>query len=145
MYQGRWESNPELNDRLIALVRSVEQFSFSQIAKQISNEFHVSLSRSACISRSRRIGLCRDVLGRQPLKPKRPKHFGKGKTTQPAPAPLVELEPVQNLPLLELRANHCRFPIGERPNLLFCCRQKQPDTSYCPEHHRVTHFIPNTK
>ena len=43
-----------------------------------------------------------------------------------------------NVPLVELRDSHCRWPVsGERAHTLFCGRLRLEASSYCPRHYRA--------
>jgi len=35
--------------------------------------------------------------------------------------------------------NTCRYPVGERPDIKFCGRPREGDSSYCPKHHALCH------
>ena len=44
-----------------------------------------------------------------------------------------------NVPLVELRDSHCRWPVaGERAHTLFCGRLRLEASSYCPRHHDIS-------
>jgi GcrA cell cycle regulator len=44
-----------------------------------------------------------------------------------------------NVPMVELRDSHCRWPVsGERAHTLFCGRLRLEASSYCPRHHDLS-------
>lgn len=49
----------------------------------------------------------------------------------------------QTAPILALRQNSCRYPIGDpqRDGFRFCCAEAAPGTSYCP-HHAAIAYMP---
>jgi len=100
-------------------------------------------SRNACISRAKRLGVPLTV--RAPTEPRRLPRPRKVKM-QPqniniAPDPLPELPASSTflgIPLLELKANDCRFPRGEGP-FLFCGQPKAEGSFYCGSCQRIVY------
>lgn len=43
------------------------------------------------------------------------------------------------VPILKLEAHHCRWPVGEPKDLLYCGKRKIDGSSYCLDHHRKAH------
>lgn len=126
-----------------------DKFSCSQIAKILGG-----ISRNAVIGKVNRLKLPRRIVKkfyRGPQKScgnhvagkiKRAGH--KFKVIGPAGLPLVPFTE-RNAPVVplhiqfdDLKPQHCRYPYGERP-YTFCGHQVQADSSYCSEHHRLTH------
>lgn len=62
-----------------------------------------------------------------------------GSRPRPKARPTAELEtiPLTARPLLEHRKGQCRFPYGERFNVLFCCAPAWKEGSYCEAHAAV--------
>jgi hypothetical protein len=50
---------------------------------------------------------------------------------RPPPRPLDATKPVL---LVDLESHHCRWPVSEPRDMLFCGRPKQDGSSYCPYH-----------
>ena len=52
-----WDETKGLTERLIALQKSPENFSYSEIAEKLAQEFHFQLTRNSCIAKARRLNL----------------------------------------------------------------------------------------
>ena len=144
-----WD-NAKLLDRFVNLHESPEKYSFSVIARKLTEEFPFAFSRSSCIGKARRLALPQrgKVLIRQEQK-----HRTHMKKPASSPSSLFEqatdsngvlLEPL-HLSLLELRTSQCRFPFGHFPRLTFCGLRRRPGSPYCPKHHAVTHVANSTE
>jgi GcrA cell cycle regulator len=143
-----WEQTDGLTDRLISLHNS-GLHGFGEIARMLSVEFQLSLTRNAVIGKAHRIGL--------PLKaPPRPKK--RKLLPEPLPLPQVRfnrarleyfipvmpaaptLAPRPGLEMYELSDTTCRYPLGDGPPpFLYCGRPCCEDCIYCPEHCELTH------
>jgi GcrA cell cycle regulator len=134
----------------------VKGMSFSEIGKEINARFGTSYTRSAVIGRARRMGL------EQPRRMESPPiaaHLPDGSrpawsTASPLLVPpksafkaarQVKLRSVgiqpRLIPLLELRPGDCRYPYGgdkEGEPISFCGHPRQPGSSYCAPHFRLT-------
>lgn len=136
--RGPWLT-PGIVDRLVAM-HADEQLSYTTVAKTLSREFNVRITRNAIIGKSRRLKL--------PYRDKPPKVIPKPRKRSPrvrVKVPVVTAAPVApvisrrgGIPLLELETFDCRFPIGDFP-YLFCGRPQAPESSYCAEHYEITH------
>jgi GcrA cell cycle regulator len=131
-------------------------YSASLIADKLANGR--KLTRCAVIGRAHRLKLParkdrppleRKPQGRKPYRrangvPKPPR-LRPPPTPPPRPQPprpTPSLEPtMRKLPLLKLKPNQCRWPLGELMEVahLFCSADKENGRSYCPAHHRLAH------
>jgi GcrA cell cycle regulator len=132
-----WEM-PGLNDRLIKLHAATgNAFStFEQIACQLSDEFDMRISKSACVGRARRLGLPpRLLFVRRIVKHKAPQ------PAKAAPIKPTKTEPAQprNLTLMQLQHGDCRWPFGDEAPFLFCGNPVQTGTSWCPMHRKMVY------
>lgn len=131
--------------------------SFSQIAGEINRRFGTSYTRSAVIGRARRMGLATTArVDSPPIAPTTP---GAARPARPnPPAALVQppksafkrAEPVKLrcigirprlVGLIELAQGDCRYPYGgdkEGEEITFCGHPRQPGSSYCSPHFRLT-------
>jgi GcrA cell cycle regulator len=125
----------------------------------------LGLSRSAIMGKLRRLGLLRQDRPRMPMRrvarllkntsnseqaipvpkpvPKKVPHKRNKRPLAPpepyqAPPPPPE-PPIGRFSLLDLRAGHCRWPNGERPDYRFCGAPQLFDSSYCSDHHAMAH------
>jgi GcrA cell cycle regulator len=143
-----WESRPELDNRLTELHKITPQLSFTQIAKEMSGEFDLRLSRNAVIGRAHRIGLpARSVVNitRRPRKPKLVKLIRS--------MPIKDFKPIEpicqqvpdnegRMDLLSLTIKTCKYPFGDRAPYRFCGGCTSEDTPYCAEHIKLTYREP---
>lgn len=68
------------------------------------------------------------------------KKRGIPKMAQPMPEPPPPSPPVpphSALPMVELAAHHCRYPVTDGAPWLFCARFTQAGSVYCPSHMRL--------
>jgi GcrA cell cycle regulator len=126
-----------------------QNWSFAKIAERL-----IGRSRNSVISRADRIGLPKR--GKQGSSGHRRKRVMDGAPTQkirrkspfhfvPAVEPKADLAftpraaKVEPLMVLfdDLGTDQCRFAYGEEAPYLFCGHPQQPDSSYCPAHHRL--------
>jgi hypothetical protein len=78
-----------------------------------------------------------------PEKPPRKRHLRQNKRPLPPPEPYQAPPPPPAPPpgsyrLLDLRHNSCRWPEGDGPIYVFCGRPQASQSSYCPEHARLS-------
>jgi hypothetical protein len=139
--QGPWRIDG-LNDRLIELRKA--RRSFGIIARELSQEFGVALTSNSCIGRAHRLGLdtheCAIItLCKPPARPFR--HISR--STPPTPVDrALPIDRNRLVSLFDLQLQHCRFPIGESPNLMFCGLPRLDDgCPYCAAHWRLTHTV----
>jgi hypothetical protein len=117
------------------------------------------VSRNAAIGKLRRLGLLGRDRPQLPIMARRvniqlptdfPTVINRPPKMRPNTRPLPPPEPYQAPPppplppigrfsLLDLRAGHCRWPNGERPDYRFCGAPQLFDSSYCAEHHALAH------
>jgi hypothetical protein len=135
--------------------------SFSRIADAINAKFGTAYTRNAVIGRATRMGLANpgwsSKLPGEPRKPKAPlfQKLRERPAAKDRPIPRVRkaakaikaaelrsvgIEP-RHLSVTELERGDCRYPYGgdaEGEAITFCGHPRQPDTSYCPAHFRLT-------
>jgi len=121
---------------------------FSGIARIMSEEFHIKLSKNACIGKARRVGLpMRGVIAVRTVMPKPRKSRARQRPAEPIaiapkinPGWTVELPRIADgkLTIYGLRAGVCHFPFGERPPYAYCGRPA-PHTSWCPHHEGIVY------
>jgi hypothetical protein len=93
-----------------------------------------SLNPPACrLGTKQERTLAREQASQARLKPTQP-------LIQPRVIPMRCDDPeAMNVPLVELRDSHCRWPVsGERAATLFCGRLRLEASSYCPRHHAAS-------
>lgn len=143
---GPWlKQNQLLTNRLIALFN--QDLSFGQITEVLKEEQHCDISRSAVIAKARRLKLTRPKRVNAPRLPRKTcerKVVPHPKSQAEREPPLTELITKDNLLLVELRANHCRYPLGETRPFRFCCRPKLDGSEYCARHHLLVHSQPRS-
>jgi len=122
---------------------------FTGIARIMSGEFRVRLTKSACIGKAHRLGLpLRISIAVRNAMPKPRKSRARQRPAEPiAVAPkinpgwtveLPRLAAGNRLTIFELRDGVCRFPYGERAPYTYCGRPA-PHTSWCPHHEHVVY------
>jgi GcrA cell cycle regulator len=141
--------------------------SFSAIAEALNQKFGTSYTRSAAISRSKRMGLAgpdqavrrlERALNAKPGRPKRPGKAGKAGEARDvrvreAPAPESSRPPTEPVKLrcvgisprlvslIELKPGDCRYPYGgdrEGEPIVFCGHPRREGSSYCTPHFHLT-------
>ncbi|MBO4228160.1 GcrA family cell cycle regulator [Bradyrhizobium neotropicale] len=132
---------PWINDSLVArlIALNAQHYSFGEIARLLSLEFNLKLSRNSIIAKARRLGLehheplFRSAYTRAAKAPK--ESVPKRKVTVRAPLP--PMEPPRCVALLDLADDECRYPLGKYP-FKFCGRRpKLRGSSYCAEHYAI--------
>lgn len=138
-------NNPQINIRFHALV-SDHGYCFADIADILSKEFHVRLSKCACIGRARRLGIVTApekkarVMRESALKreaKKRATGSTQLKRQRIVPVNLLHLgndESPFAVSIFALQNHHCRWVLGDPSDLLFCGDEKSPGCSYCARH-----------
>jgi GcrA cell cycle regulator len=129
---------------------TIQGYSFAQISVELWEEFKVSYSRNACIGKASRLGLVAKKASKPSIEgvTRRARPVGKRSgpiaTTRLAPFPpsftseisefrCVEVVP-QNIRLLDLKPDQCRWPYGEAAPFTFC-GHPVVHGSYCAPHH----------
>lgn len=150
----------EWTDKLIARFRALHaggKRSFKMIAEKLSSEFHVKLTKNACIGKGRRLGLeqrPRSTATPGPRKHKTPRR----NRTQTPPELTVEIaqetvpvipswlvEPpaetagANRLTIYGLKSGVCHYPFGDRPPYAYCGNTTRRGLSWCPHHERVVY------
>lgn len=116
--------------------------SFGEIAKEIGG-----ISRNACIGKAKRLGLP-DRLTKRPRK----RHIRPGnrilrrvetamrRVEQAAQHVQEAAEAAANpVHLLDLKSHHCRYPIGEPAEMMFCGATAVKDCSWCAGHYAIVY------
>lgn len=136
-------------------------YSCSMIAMRLGCGF----TRNAVIGKVHRLGLPRrgnDSVGQRrvqgAVRPKRKKHTFSAnrphtpkstKRIEPSQKELDELQDIQSrqvndvarVTFAELQDHHCKFPIGESPNVGYCGQDPVPGLPYC-RHHALRCYQP---
>jgi GcrA cell cycle regulator len=128
--------------------------SYTQAAAEISAAFKIHLSRNAAIGRGARIGITKPrtvkpakLSAPTPHALPRPRRVKKPQPQLPdIPSPAIEPDEPEAIDLpggapalitvLDLKAHHCRYPIGEGP-FHFCGMSKLDGIPYCAAHARI--------
>jgi len=131
-----------MNRRFAALHRDKADYSFEEMAKILSVEFGIELTRNAAIGKARRLNL--PMRGNVKLPRKQTKQgvrMLKVKTVRidaPIP-PEPEPTPEGGLTIYQLRDGVCHWPGGavmDYPPFLYCGEAAPLGTPYCATHHR---------
>lgn len=133
--------------------------SYAEIGRQINARFGTAYTRSAVVGRAKRLGLVTQVRMTSPsivpvlparaclILPPRPAAPNLNLPPKSAlkPAAPVKLRCVgvqpRLIPLAELARADCRYPYGgdkEGEEITFCGHPRQPGSSYCAPHGRLT-------
>ncbi|MHB0768834.1 GcrA family cell cycle regulator [Bradyrhizobium sp. 5.13L] len=155
MEPGHWpsEHSDALRDYFL------KGMSYAEIARQINARFGTAYTRNAVIGRAKRLGLVVPEWMMSPsIVPSLPGELGLLSPRRAAlpnlsvppksamkPAAQVKLRCVGVQPrliqLVELEAADCRYPYGgdkDGEEIAFCGHPRQPGSSYCPPHARLT-------
>jgi GcrA cell cycle regulator len=151
---GPWGTTAGLTERLKELHAAPQMYSNTEIARMLSREFKISLSRNAIIGKIARLGLVHrygaskgggSKPGRVPPRPRlRPSASPGAAGTASGEAKRSRVERPGTLSLLELRDGDCKWPDGDGP-YLFCGRACVPERPYCAEHLRMAHNEPRER
>ena len=130
-------------DRLTRLQRA-GKLSFTEIAKTLSREFGVRLTKNACIGKARRLNLPmrKPVVVRKPkaepqvpeIEPETVPHVRPAWTVEPPTLPKAS----GRITVYQLQCGVCHFPFGERPPYAYCGNSAFRG-SWCPHHERVVY------
>jgi hypothetical protein len=137
---------PGLVERFIVL--HGQRLSHSQLANALSGEFNVRLTRSATISKTKRLKLEPNTsfvvkkTNTKKLKVPAAKRVPKPPSLPKEPTLPPEAKPVR---LLDLRENMCRYPFGSSPDILFCGRKPQLNSPYCAVHRTLMYAPPKER
>ena len=155
MEPGHWSS--EHSDALRDYF--LKGMSYAEIGRAINTRFGTAYSRNAVVGRAKRLGLGAPVRMMSPsIVPSLPGEPGLLSTRRAAllnlnlppqsalkPAKPVKLRCVgvrpRLIPLVELERGDCRYPYGgdkDGEEIAFCGHPRQPGSSYCAPHARVT-------
>jgi GcrA cell cycle regulator len=131
---------------------------YSEIARAINAKFNTHYTRSAALSRARRIGLVSTGRPADLTSPAAPcQRLSPSQLRKAHAAALrwlvpnfereelpklrcVDVEP-RHLSLIELEASDCRYPYGgdeEGEAITFCGHPRREDSSYCAAHFHLT-------
>jgi len=129
-----------MNRRFAALHRDKADYSFEEMAKILSAEFGIELTRNATIGKARRLNLPMRANVKLPRKQtKQGVRMLKVKTTRvDAPIP-PELEPTveTGVTIYQLRDGVCHWPGGavtDYPPFIYCGEAAPPGAPYCATH-----------
>lgn len=121
-----------------------EGLTHSVIAKRLG------VTRNASIGKAARLGLPSRAQTNPPkpaleAKPRKPKFnfartspasvSAKKKAAGVSDIAASDAPPSLNLSIIEIGANQCRYPYGDRAPFQFCGHEQHPGSSYCPSHH----------
>lgn len=144
---------PALTERFEQLVAKGD--SYDEIAKALSHEFRVRLTKNACVGKGRRLHvplrqpprkkLCLRRRNPNVTKPKNDRPSAQRKLLQNHERKRAKanrqnrkhrLHPSRSrdLPLLQLSTTSCRWPSGDVPNITFCGDYRAEGSSYCLKH-----------
>jgi len=132
---GPWHI-PGITERLMAL--HAEGITMREVAERLNCEFETGLTRNAVIGKCRRLCMpFRDP----PVRVRKPRIYKYRPRVKPKPP---RVEPNGTVTIYQLRSDDCRFPLGDFP-FVFCGKEQQDGSSYCPEHFRICHGIVQRK
>lgn len=137
-------------DSIVQRLRDLHatNLSFSEIAVELNEEFATSITRNACIGKSKRIGLPERAMtqaerGKLSHDKWRMVRVKKAVPQQPkisVPKPSVEDVTPLHVSFMDLERDQCRFPYGDGPSFTFCGCRAFDGGSYCEPHHTLTHM-----
>ena len=137
---GPW-TIPGMIERLIVL--QARGFTSREIAQKLGREFDFPFTRNAIIGKMHRLCLPPRV---KPITQPKPKKVYARKRKRKGAGPERIVMKVQQpraqsdepITIYQLGSGDCRYPSGNFP-FVFCGREQQEGSSYCPEHFRVCH------
>ncbi|MCK1387304.1 GcrA family cell cycle regulator [Bradyrhizobium sp. 21] len=153
MEPGHWpsEHSDALRDYFL------KGMSYADIGRQINARFGTAYTRNAVAGRAKRLGLIVQVRVTSPsivptspsgaclILPHRPASLNLPPKSALKPAAPVKLRCVgvqpRLVPLVELARDDCRYPYGgdkDGEAITFCGHPRQPGSSYCAPHARLT-------
>ena len=137
----------DLRDAALRHCIVIKKMTFLETAAVLNEQFGKSYTRSAIGGRAWRLRLCSPnaAAPRVGVPQVRTEARVAASEAQRRPIRRVIQMPIPircddpealNVPLVELRDSHCRWPVsGERAHTLFCGRLRLEASSYCPRHH----------
>lgn len=153
MEPGHWpsEHSDALRDYFL------KGMSYAEIGRQINARFGTAYTRNAVAGRAKRLGLVVQVRTTSPsivpvlpsgaclILPHRPAFLNLPPKSAMKPAAPLKLRCVgvqpRLVPLLELARDDCRYAYGgdkDGEEITFCGHPRQPGSSYCTPHARLT-------
>jgi len=113
--------------KLIAL--AAKGLSYTQIGKELG------ITKNAAIGKARRLKIDKSPAQTTYIKAKPPAHKPQPKPIKPTlpPPPPAPVTDMKLLTMMELRDNHCRYPIDKDGETVFCGLPKFKK-SFCQEH-----------
>jgi hypothetical protein len=135
---------PKIDERMREL--HALKLSFTEISARLNADFGLSTTRNACIGRGRRLGL--PLRAHPPPRtkiPKLPKPRVRKKQQRKPPTPVLSDAPAiipGRLDMLQLTAETCHWPTGNKAPYSFCGEPVYDDRPYCKEHCRVSYQKP---
>src|SRR5580765_1624401 len=145
---GPWIT-PGLTARLKELHAAPQLYSNTEIARMLSREFEIAITRNSVIGKCARLGLsyrlgARKGGGSRPGR-ERPRPAVIIGPPLPPPTPVRRIRSSGSVTLIELRDGDCHWPFGDGPSCTFCGEICLPDRPYCPEHFRMAHVEPQKR
>ena len=142
--RGPWLT-PGIIDRLTEI--HAEALPYRDVARILSREYNVRITRNAIIGKSHRLNLPHYEKRRLVIrKPRKPRKRVRVKSADVVVAPPTTMH--CRVQLLELRDGICRFPLGpieQRPPYLYCGNATELGFSYCGEHHARAYIVPRER
>jgi hypothetical protein len=129
-------------ERLVVL--QARGFTSREIAQKLGREFDFPFTRNSIIGKMHR--LCLPPRVKPITQPKPKKVYARRKRKQGAGPGRIIMQKVQQpradvgepITIYQLGFGDCRYPLGNYP-YVYCGREQQEGSSYCPEHFRVCH------
>ena len=123
--------------RVRELLTADATMSFGECARIVSDEFGASMSRNSIIGWAHRNGIRRRHV--KQVKKARPhralrKRYSQGIVMPPTPPPAVVRPPGWRPDLFELRADECKWPLGDGPFLFCGAKRHNILYPYCEDH-----------
>ena len=125
------------------MLQRAGKLSFTEIAKTLSREFGVRLTKNACIGKARRLNLPlrKPVVARKPkaepqvpeIEPENVPHVRPAWTVEPPVLPASS----GRITIYQLQRGVCHFPFGNQPPYTYCGNSAFRGSSWCPHHERV--------
>jgi hypothetical protein len=123
--------------KLIAL--AAEGLSYTQIGKALG------ITKNAAIGKARRLKIDKSPALPTNTKAKPPAHKPQPKPIKPPPPSPAPVQDMKLLTMMELRDNHCRYPINGKDEMLFCGRHQDGKEPYCKQHAKICYVEPKIK
>jgi len=138
---GPW-TTPGMIERLVVL--QARGFTSREIAQKLAREFDYPFTRNSIIGKMHR--LCLPPRVKPITQPKPKKVYSRKRKRKGAGPERIIMQKVQQpradggepITIYQLGFGDCRYPLGNYP-YLYCGREQQEGSSYCPEHFVVCH------